>query len=333
MILVTGGAGYLGAVLVPKLLDRGHEVAVLDCFLYGREPLDPLAENARLTLIEADLRDHDRVRDTLRQGDFETVIHLAAISNDPSSELDPDLTREVNLVGLEHLFKTAKASGVRRLLYASSASVYGIKEEPEVHEGLPLDPLTLYARYKAEGESILHELIDDDFCGVAVRAATVCGYSPRLRLDLTINILTEHALKRGHIRVFGGSQERPNIHIEDLTDFYAELVTAPAEKVNHQAFNVSRENSTVLGLAEMIRDEIDPGLEVRIEPTDDLRSYSLSARKAERVLGFLPRTPLVEAVRELRDAFADDRVSDSSRSIYRNVAWMKEHRDFWTFER
>ena len=311
MILVTGGAGYLGAVLVPKLLDRGHEVAVLDCFLYGREPLDPLAENARLTLIEADLRDHDRVRDTLRQGDFETVIHLAAISNDPSSELDPDLTREVNLVGLEHLFKTAKASGVRRLLYASSASVYGIKEEPEVHEGLPLDPLTLYARYKAEGESILHELIDDDFCGVAVRAATVCG----------------------HIRVFGGSQERPNIHIEDLTDFYAELVTAPAEKVNHQAFNVSRENSTVLGLAEMIRDEIDPGLEVRIEPTDDLRSYSLSARKAERVLGFLPRTPLVEAVRELRDAFADDRVSDSSRSIYRNVAWMKEHRDFWTFER
>lgn len=323
MILVTGGAGYIGSVLVPLLLAQGREVTVLDCFVFGRRSLDAVADHPRLRLVEADLRDGAAVREVLRGGAFDAVVHLAAISNDPSSELDPELTRAVNHDALAVLFEEAKAAGVQRLLYASSASVYGIKEEREVTEDLPLEPLTLYARYKAEGEEILNALVDERFCGVSVRAATVCGYSPRLRLDLTINILTEHALTRGEIRVFGGDQERPNIHVRDLANFYARLLDAPAELVNGQAFNVTRENSTVMELARLVRGEVDPELPIRTVPTDDRRSYRLSGEKVARRLGYRPAVPLAAAVRELAAAFADGRVADPSDPIYRNVEWMK----------
>ena len=323
MILVTGGAGYIGSVLVPKLLADGREVTVLDSFVFGREPLAAVTDHPGLTLVEADLRDHERVSEVLRSRPWEAVIHLAAISNDPSSELDPELTRQVNLVALEHLFREAKAAGVPRLLYASSASVYGLKDDPEVTEDLALEPRTDYARLKARGEEILFELADDAFCGVAVRAATVCGWSPRLRLDLTVNLLTDHALRRGEIRVFGGTQQRPNIHVQDLTDFYRLLLDAPAEAVNGEAFNVSRENASVGELAERIRGEIDPALTIRVVPTDDDRSYHLNADKVERVLGFRPATPLEEAVRELRDAYGDGRVPDPDHPRHRNVEHLK----------
>jgi nucleoside-diphosphate-sugar epimerase len=323
MILVTGGAGYIGSVLVPKLLADGREVTVLDSFVFGREPLAEVSEHPGLTLVEADIRDHERVSEILAGRSWEALIHLAAISNDPSSELDPELTRQVNLVALEHLFREAKRTGVPRLLYASSASVYGLKDDPEVTEELTLEPLTDYARLKARGEEILFGLVDGSFCGVAVRAATVCGWSPRLRLDLTINLLTDHALRRGEIRVFGGSQQRPNIHVQDLTDFYRLLLDAPAEAVNGQAFNVSKENSSVGELAEMVRAEIDPGLTIRVVPTDDNRSYHLNADKVARVLGFRPSTPLTTAVRELREAYADGRVTDPDHPRYRNVVHLK----------
>lgn len=333
MILVTGGAGYIGSVLVPKLLEQGHSVTVLDCFLFGRASLAPVHNHPNLRLIEADVRDHEQVTQVLTRGDFSSVIHLAAISNDPSSEIDPDLTRAVNRDAVGHLFVRAKKAGVRRMIYASSASVYGLKEDPDVTEDLPLEPLTLYARYKAEGETMLNDLVDDDFCGVSVRAATVCGYSPRLRLDLTINILTEHAINRGRIRVFGGTQERPNIHVRDLTDFYISLVTAPAERINGQAFNVTRENSTVMGLAEMIRDEVDPGLPIETVPTDDNRSYRLSGEKVASQLGYRPTVPLAEAVRELSTAFREGRVEDPSDPIYRNVELMNQRPHFRTWPR
>ncbi len=329
MILVTGGAGYIGSVLVPKLLDRGWDVTVFDCLLFGREPLAPVADHPRLSVVEGDLRDHEAVAALVEAHPWQAIIHLAAISNDPSSELDPALTRAVNLDGLEALFRRAKAAAVPRLIYASSASVYGLKQEAEVTEELSLEPLTQYARLKVRGEEILAELIDDSFCGVSVRSATVCGDSPRLRLDLTINLLTDHALTRGEIRVFGGDQERPNIHIQDLTDFYVELVTAPAERINGEAFNVSRENSSVRDLAEMVRAEIDPKLPIRTVPTDDTRSYRLSAGKVARVLGFHARTPLDTAVRELRSAFRSGRVADPAAPLYRNVEHMKRHREFW----
>ncbi|MCP4663402.1 MAG: SDR family oxidoreductase, partial [bacterium] len=285
-------------------------------------------DNARFRLVEGDLRDHPGVSALVDDGAFDTVIHLAAISNDPSSELDPELTRSVNLTAVEHLMGAAKTAGVRRFLYASSASVYGIKQTPDVTEDLPLEPITLYARYKAEGEEILRRLTDAEFCGAAVRAATVCGYSPRLRLDLTINILTSQAILAGAIRVFGGTQMRPNIHIEDLTDFYLHLVTIAPALINGRAFNVCDRNATVMELAEMIRATIDPRLPIQVVPTDDLRSYHLQAERARSELGFAPRHPLEEAVADLRRAFADGRIADPDDPIYRNVELMKRDTGF-----
>ncbi len=324
-VLLTGGAGYIGAILTPKLLAAGHAVTVYDACWYGHAPLEACADDPRFTLIEADLRDGDELRRALADGSFDAVIHLAAISNDPSSELDADLTREVNLLALEDLFGAAKQSGVRRLLYASSASVYGIKQTPDVTEDLPLEPITLYARYKAEGEQVLQGLIDDRFCGVAVRAATVCGWSPRLRLDLTINILTSHGINNGVIRVFGGEQQRPNVHVEDLTDLYVFLLGASRDKVQGQAFNVCRSNATVMELAQMIQGELGEGVEIAVVPTDDNRSYHLSNDKLTRVLGFTPQRPLQRAVADLHQAFEHGRVPDWQDAWYRNVAWMKRH--------
>ena len=326
-VLVTGGAGYLGAVLVPKLLAAGHRVTVFDCLLFGSEPLDAVADDPRFTLVQGDIRDTNAVDGVLARG-FDVLIHLAAISNDPSSDLDPELTTGVNLTALQHLMPAAKAAGVERFLYASSASVYGIKTTPDVTEDLELEPITLYARYKAEGEQILAGLLDERFCGCHVRAATVCGYSPRLRLDLTINILTSHALTQGRIRVFGGDQLRPNIHIDDLTDFYVFLVDAPRAAIQGQAFNICFENASMMGLAEMIRDQIDPSIPIEVVPTDDDRSYHLSAAKLLATLAFAPSRPLSQAVADLQRAFAEGRVQVDDPRL-RNVVWMKQHPDFW----
>lgn len=328
-VLVTGGAGYIGSVLVPELLADGAEVTVLDRLFFGRSALGRVVGHGGLRVVEGDIRDERLVADLLHGSRFDAVIHLAAISNDPTSELDAELTRSVNKTAVDVLMERAKEAGVRRFLYASSASVYGIKDDEEVTEELPLEPITLYARYKAEGEETLARLADAGFCGTSVRAATVCGYSPRLRLDLTINILTEHALIRGGIRVFGGEQMRPNIYIQDLTRFYRFLLVAPAGKINGQAFNVCHSNATVMALAEMIRDEIDPHLPIEVVPSQDDRSYHLSSRRAQRELGFAASTPLTTAVRDLREAFRDGRVTDPRDPIYRNIETMKRDSERW----
>lgn len=328
-ILVTGGAGYIGAVLVPQLVSDGYSVTVLDAFLYGTNPnTDPMVHD-RCRKLRGDIRDFDFVDSVLRQGRFDTIIHLAAISNDPSSALDPEVTRSVNLEAVDHLMRSAKRHGVGRFLYASSASVYGVKDTENVTEDLSLDPITIYAQCKAEGENILNGLVDQSFVGVSVRSATVCGYSPRLRLDLTINLLTDQGLTDGRIRVFGGDQMRPNVHIRDLCDFYRKLITAPANEISGLAFNVSRENASVMALAEMIRAELDPSLPIDTVPSDDPRSYHLCADRARELLGFEPRHDLVTAVKELRDAYRAGKVSDSKSTNYRNVAWMKAQPDVW----
>jgi nucleoside-diphosphate-sugar epimerase len=328
-ILVTGGAGYIGAVLVPELINDGYSVTVLDAFLYGTDPSrDPIVHE-RCRKIRADIRDFDFVDSVLKEGRFDTIIHLAAISNDPSSALDPDVTRSVNLEAVDHLMHSAKRHRIKRFLYASSASVYGIKDTENVTEDLPLDPITIYAKCKSEGETILNDLVDESFVGVSVRSATVCGYSPRLRLDLTINLLTDQGLTDQRIRVFGGDQMRPNVHVRDLSAFYRTLITAPAEKISGEAFNVCRENASVMGLAEMIRDELDPALPIDTVPSDDPRSYHLCADKALDLLGFEPSRDLVTAVQELRQAYGSGKVPNSQSEIYRNVVWMKARPDVW----
>jgi nucleoside-diphosphate-sugar epimerase len=327
-VVVTGGAGYIGSVLVPELLEAGHRVTVLDRLIFGEEPLAPIRRHPRLNVVRADIRDLDTLRSVLGTG-VDALIHLAAISNDPSSELDPVVTQSINGEGTALVMMEAKRSGVRRFLYASSASVYGIKDTPNVTEDLALEPITLYARCKAEGESVLNGLVDDDFVGVSVRSATVCGDSRRLRLDLTVNLLTDQALRTGRIRVFGGTQMRPNVHIADLTRFYRLLLEAEDSAINGRAFNVSRCNLSVGALADIVRDEVGPSLEIHTEPTDDVRSYHLSGRLALETLGFQPEREVVGAVRDLKARYDRPMHPGPDDSWYRNVLWMKDHPELW----
>jgi nucleoside-diphosphate-sugar epimerase len=331
-ILVTGGAGYVGAVLVRKLLQNGHFVRSLDLDLYGNDGLAELRSNPDLDEVRADLRDHDAI--ARATNGIETVIHFACISNDPSFELDPALARTINYEAFAPLVETARASGVSRFIYASSSSVYGISEASEVTEAHPLNPLTDYSRYKAMCESILSEFESPDFTTVTIRPATVCGFSPRMRLDLSVNILTNHAVNKRAITVFGGSQLRPNIHIEDLTDLYVELLDLPREKIAGKIFNAGYQNHSINELAQIVRSVVEtefPGPPVRIEatPTDDLRSYHVNSEKISRDLGWSPRRTVEDAVRDLCVAFRSGRIPNSlTDPKYSNVQTLKQGKVF-----
>ena len=305
-VLVTGGAGYVGSVLVPKLLDAGYRVRVLDLCFFGR---DTLPNHDHLELIVGDLRNQEVVKEAVANCD--AVIHLACISNDPSFELNPDLGRSINYESFRPLVESSRTAGVHRFIYASSSSVYGVKQEEQVTEDLPCEPLTDYSRYKALCEEILAEYESPDFTTVTLRPATVCGYSPRLRLDLTVNILTNHAVNNRRIRVFGGSQYRPNIHIEDLTDLYVKLLELPADAVSGRIWNAGYENLQVARIAEIVQAEVGGGVEIAVEPTDDLRSYRITSDRIARDIGFEPRHTIRAAVSDLCRAFAEGRIPDA----------------------
>lgn len=306
-VLVTGGAGYVGAVLVPRLLERGYRVRVLDLYMFDEHVFDDLADHPALTQIKGDIRDQELLRSSLRGVDG--VIHLACISNDPSFELDPDLSRTINYDAFEPLVRISKESGVQRFVYASTSSVYGVSEAPEVTEDHPLLPITDYNKYKGLCEPILQRYQSDDFTTVTIRPATVCGYSPRQRLDLSVNILTNHAVNRGKITVFGGAQMRPNIHIDDIVELYTTLLELPSEQIAGKIFNAGWENHTISDIAEMVRRVVErevpsrEHIEVVTTPSDDPRSYHISSEKIRRELGFSPKRSIEDAVRDLVRAF------------------------------
>lgn len=325
-ILVFGGGGYCGSVLVPDLLDEGYAVTVLDTFWYGDDHLPK--ENPELRLVKADVRDMDAVRDALKGQD--AVIHLACISNDSSFELDEALSTTINLEAFEPVVVAAKEAGVGRFVFASSSSVYGVSDAPDVTEDHPLVPLTLYNKYKGMCEPLLLKHTDDDFVGVVFRPATVCGYGPRQRLDVSVNILTNHALNRGKITVFGGSQLRPNLHIKDYSRVCRELLRAPAKKVADEIFNVGTQNMSIMDIAETVQKvigEIDPGrgeIPVVVEPTDDIRSYHINSDKIRDVLDFEPQYTVEDAIRGLVEAFRAGILPDSfDDDRYYNVRTMK----------
>jgi nucleoside-diphosphate-sugar epimerase len=320
-VFVTGGAGYVGSVLVPQLLATGHQVTVLDLFLFG----DHLpAEGPGLAKIHGDIRAGSLLERLLPGHDV--VIHLACISNDPSFELDPGLSRSINYECFEPLVVGAKASGVRRFIYASTSSVYGVSEAENVTEEHPLVPLTDYNKYKGLCEPLLFKHQGPGFTTVTVRPATVCGYSPRLRLDLTVNILTMSAVINGKITVFGGSQRRPNIHIDDVCDLYAMLLELPDDRLAGKTYNAGYQNHTVAEIAEIVRSVVSrevPGrerVEVVTTPSNDLRSYHISSEKIRRELGFVAKRTIEDAVRDLCRAFAAGKVPDPVGSLdYYNV--------------
>ena len=321
-VVVTGGAGYVGAVLVPKLLDQGYRVRVIDLFLFGH---DVLPENhTRLECVEGDIRDEPLLKKVMAGQD--AVIHLACISNDPSFELNPGLSRAINYECFEPLVKSAKSARVGRFIYASTSSVYGISDAADVTEDHPLVPLTDYNKYKGMCEPILLKYHDSDFMTVIIRPATVCGYSPRLRLDLTVNIFTNHAVSNRKILVFGGGQKRPNIHIDDIADLYVELLTRPPEQIGAKTFNAAYENHTIAELAEMVQrivsrelPELAP-IALETVPSNDTRSYHVSSAKIRRELGWAPKRTLEDAVVELCRAFRAGKISNSMTDIrYYNV--------------
>ena len=325
-VLVTGGAGYKGCVLVPKLLNEGYEVVVYDLMLFGSKGLSP---HPHLEIVEGDIRDSGSFSATVDGCD--SVIHMACISNDPSYELDPDLSKTMNYDCFEPLVLASKRAGVRRFVYVSSSSVYGVSDAPEVTEDHPLIPLTDYSKYKGMCEPILLQHASRDFVPVILRPATVCGYSPRMRFDLTVNILTNHAFNRGVITVFGGGQKRPNIHIDDVTELYVNMLAYPDDLVASKIFNVGYENNTVAQLAQIVKAvverEFPEKAPIRIEttPTNDNRSYHVSSRKIAEELGYRPRRTIEDAVSDLCCAFKADKFENSlSNEEYVNVKTVKK---------
>ena len=322
IVVVTGGAGYVGAVLVPKLLARGFCVRVVDLMIYGDDVFDDIADRSALEIFKGDIRDPELLASALSGADF--VIHLACISNDPSFDLDPTLGRSINFDSFRPLVELSRAAGVRRFVYASSSSVYGVKAEPRVHEGMTLEPLTDYSRFKAACEEVLSEYQADDFTTVTLRPATVCGVSPRQRLDLIVNILTNHAVNNRRIKVFGGSQKRPNIHIDDMTDAYLQVLDAPADRVAGQIFNVGYGNQTVDELATTVRDAVGPDVQIETTAMDDPRSYHISSQKIREVLGFEPRRAILDAVADLTEAFEQGRLPEPMTDArYFNIKMMQ----------
>jgi len=312
----------VGAVLVPKLLAAGHRVKVLDLYIYGEHVLDQFKDNGNLVQIKGDIRDLPTLKAHLSGCD--AVIHLACISNDPSFELNPELGKSINYDAFLDLVDIARDSGVKRFVYASSSSVYGVREEQDVTEELDLKPLTDYSKYKAMCEEVLLKKRAPGFVTLILRPATVCGYSPRLRLDLTVNILTNHAVNQKKITVYGGEQLRPNIHIEDVTDLYVRSLEWSDEAIDGRIFNAGYENRRVMEIAEMVRSTVGRDVEIIATPTNDNRSYHISSDKIRQELGFIPKRTIRDAIRDLVEAFNADRIPNPMTDIrYYNIKMMR----------
>ena len=326
-MLVTGGAGYVGSRLILKLFAEGHKVTVYDLCIFGD---GYLTRDENHPLIQADIRDINTFEAACYGQD--AVIHLACISNDTSCQLDEKLSTSINYDAFEPLVIAAKKQGVKRFIYCSSSSVYGVSNAPEVTEDHPLVPLTLYNKYKGLCEPLLLKHQSADFTTVIIRPATVCGYAPRMRFDLTVNIMTNHAAKLGKITVFGGQQKRPNLHIDDMCDVYKLLLVAPAHKIAGQTFNVGYANMKVIEIAELVSRVVsmayrsDICIPIEVQEHTDNRSYHINSDKIKRELGYEPRRTVEQAVLEICNRFQDGYCKDSlTNPIYLNVGQYLEN--------
>ena len=325
-VLLTGGAGYVGSVLTPQLLEAGYDVVVFDTLYFGA---DGLPRHPRLKVIEGDIRDTASFKEAVKGSD--AVIHLACISNDPSFELDESLSRSINYDCFEPMVLASKQVGVKRFIYASTSSVYGVSDKSDVKEDHPLVPLTDYNKYKGLCEPLLFKHQSPEFVCVTIRPATICGYSPRMRLDLSVNILTNHAVNNRKITVFGGSQLRPNLHINDVCDLYVMLLDIPSVKIAGETFNAGYQNMSIAAIAEVVRNVVHQEfpylapLEIVATTSDDIRSYHINSDKIRQELGFAPKRGIEDAVRDLCRAFKAGKLPNSmADGRYFNVRTMKE---------
>jgi nucleoside-diphosphate-sugar epimerase len=310
-VLVTGGCGYKGHVLIPKLLNEGHEVVAFDIQWFGNF----LDQHPNLLIVKGDVRNIEEVP----LDGIDCIIHLASIANDPCGDLNPKLTWEVSALATMQLADKANRAGVKRFIYASSGSVYGVKEEEQVTENLELNPISEYNKTKIVAERVLLSYQNDMVVQI-VRPATVCGYSPRMRLDVSVNLLTMHALSKGKITVFGGTQVRPNIHIDDITDLYIHLVNHPEYT---GIYNAGFENISILNIAEMVTQHLP--VQIEITESNDPRSYRVNS---DRILatGFRPKKGVNDAILEIIEKYHSGILKDEEK--YHNLKWMQSNQLF-----
>jgi nucleoside-diphosphate-sugar epimerase len=305
-VLVTGGCGYKGHVLIPKLLNRGYEVIAFDTQWFGNYHIP----HPKLSIVKGSVCDFEK---SLLNG-VDTIIHLASIANDPCGDLNPKLTWEVSALATMQLADLAKRYGVKQFIYASSGSVYGVKDEPQVTEDLELKPISEYNKTKMVAERVLLSY-ENDMAVQIIRPATVCGYSPRMRLDVSVNMLTMQALSKGKITVFGGDQTRPNIHIDDITDLYLYLIDHPEFT---GVYNAGFENISILDIANMVTQYIP--VEIVVTESNDPRSYRVNSDKL-LATGFKPKKKVDDAIREIIEKFQTGAIQDEDR--YYNLKWMQ----------
>ena len=301
-ILVTGGCGYKGSVLVPTLLEKGHEIISVDTQWFGNY----LSSHPKLKNLKSDIRD---LQPSIFQG-VDVVIHLANIANDPAVELNPNLSWEVNVLGTQQLIEKSRKEGVKQFIFASSGSVYGVKDEDRVTEDLDLVPISVYNKTKMIAERVLLSY-KDDMAVHCIRPATVCGYSPRMRLDVSVNMFTYQALKNGKMTIFGGDQTRPNIHIKDMVNAYLQIIETAEHKINGQIFNVGFQNMPVLQIANLVKNSFKSNINISVEETDDNRSYHISSKKIENQLNFKIKYTVDDAIKEIIESFEKNKFKNS----------------------
>lgn len=332
-ILVTGGFGYVGSRLTPHLLGLGHSVRVLDMMLYTHSGVEALKKDpkfpeweSRFELVEGDMRDPKIVKKAM--SGIDTVIHLAAISNDPTGDIDEVLTRQCNFDAVGLLLATARTSRVKRFINASSSSVFGIKDCSDVNEKLEPEPLTYYSKYKALNEWLVVSAASRAFCAVNIRPATICGYSPRQRFDLTVNKLTADAIRKRVITVHGGDQRRPNVGITDMINLYGLLIDTEPKLINGRTFNFGFENHKVIDIAKIIQSELaDLNVEIKVTDTLDKRDYHISSDKILKVLNYQPVSSIRAEVANLRKALEGGAFPDIDAAEHYNMKFMKVGRN------
>tara|TARA_B100001057_G_C22869063_1_gene957921 strand:+ start:4209 stop:5225 length:1017 start_codon:yes stop_codon:yes gene_type:complete len=321
-LLITGGSGYVGSRLIYKLLEETKlKIINYDISLFGDAHL-PKSE--RLIYCKNDITNPVDFERAIVNNNIDTVLHLACISNDPTYELNSDLSKKINYDCFEDLVKISKKNNVKKFIYASTCSVYGISNSPNVIETNELKPITDYNKYKALCEPILKKYLDDSFTGIIIRPATVCGFSEKMRFDLTVNILTNFAYNKGYIRVFGGKQSRPNLHIDDMCELYKKLIFQDINKINGEIFNVGTENLKILEVAEKVKSVMKKKLnknniEIRVEESADIRSYMINSDKIKNILGFQFKKTVINAIEDLCDAFEKKIIKDSFSDEWSNI--------------
>lgn len=322
-VLVIGGAGYIGSALLPKLLERGYRVRLLDGLLYGTEPIQDLLGHPRLEVIQADFRHVDKVVEAAQ--DVDAVVHLGAIVGDPACALDEDLTIEVNLMATRMIAEVAKGCGVSRFIFASTCSVYGASDQV-LNERSMLNPVSLYARSKIASERVLLQMADSRFAPTILRFGTIYGLSGRTRFDLVVNLLTAKALVDGEITIFGGDQCRPFLHVDDAAAAILKALEAPLEDVRNQVFNVGSDdqNYTIQQIGSLIHRLVPTAVLINGGEDTDPRNYRVSFAKIRKVLGFTPRWTVEQGVQQVIDAIASGKISDYRDAKYSNVKFLKE---------